>query len=98
MKNLTILALVFVLAAGLMTGCGCTSSDMNTTPATTVAPTTAPTTAPVTRPSTAPTTEMTMPDAEEMIPGPEDTIDPSNGANNSTDNTVARNRRINREF
>jgi hypothetical protein len=28
---------------------------------------------------------MTMPDMEDVVPGPEDTIDPSNGANQDTD-------------
>lgn len=93
MKNLTILALVFILTAGLMTGCGCSNSNADTIPTTTVAPTSAPTTMPsTTAPSTTPSTDMTMPSVDDLVPGPEDTIDPSNGANQSTGDTVSRGR------
>jgi hypothetical protein len=34
-----------------------------------------------------------MPSVDDMIPGPEDTIDPTNGANNNTEGTVTRNRK-----
>ena len=40
-----------------------------------------------------PTTGMdTMPGMDDMIPGPEDTIDPSNGANETTNATGPRSR------
>ena len=96
MKNFTILALVFVLTAGLMTGCGCTSSDA-TIPSTTAMPTPAPTTS-TTRPATTPSTDMTMPSMDDIIPGPEDTIDPSNGANESTNGITGKAKRIDRGF
>lgn len=82
MKKITIIGCVLALTLGLFTGCGCSASvtDMttNTTNATTMPPST---TKPATTPSTQATTEVTMPGMDDMIPGSEDTIDPSNGAN-----------------
>ena len=96
MKKICMFALAAVLALGLLTGCR-SNKPMNTTIPTTL-PTTAPTTAPTTPPTTAPTT---MPPMEDILPGAEDTIDPSSGANespsNPTDGTAqdsARNRRM----
>ena len=103
MKKLIALALVLVLTLGVLTGCRRKQPEATTTAPTTMAPTTRPTTAPTTRPTTAPTTAPTtmptvgtdrMPDMEDMIPGPEDTIDPSNGANDSTTATGARGRNL----
>lgn len=97
MKKVIILALVAVLTLGLMAGCRSRGNVSTTAPTTmptttpTTTPTTAPTTVPTTAPTTAPTTEATeestdmMPDVEDMIPGPEDTVDPSSGANNETE-------------
>jgi len=97
MKKIISIALAAVLTLCVFTG-GRGNVAEGTTLATTLPaprPTTAPTTAPTTRPTTAPTTapteattspstDMTMPDMEDMVPGPEDTIDPSNGANQDT--------------
>ena len=87
MKKYITIALAFVLAAGILTGCR-RADDMTTTlPSTN---TTAPAT---TRPSTAPSTEATTrPNMDDIIPGAEDTIDPSNGANQSTGDSGAKNR------
>ena len=79
MKKICTFALVAVLTLGLMTGCR-GNKPMDTTVPTTTAPATQPTTAPTTRPTTAPTTAPTTePMIDDMIPGTEDTIDPSNG-------------------
>lgn len=86
MKKFTVIAFVLVLTLGLFTGCRGTEDNMTTPPATTTPSTSRPATAP----STQATTETTMPGMDDVIPGPEDTIDPSNGANESTDNTGAR--------
>ena len=93
MKKIIVFALVAVLTLGLMAGCRSRGNVATTAPTTlpTTAPTTRPTTAPTTAPTTEPTTEPTedstdmMPDMEDMIPGPEDTVDPSSGANNDTE-------------
>ena len=89
MKKYLCLILALVLTVFCLTGCR-RKKPVQTQPVTTVAPTTAapttrPTTAPTTAPTTMPTTApTTAPDMEDMIPGPEDTIDPSSGANAST--------------
>lgn len=83
MKKFTVIAFVLVLTLGLFTGCG--RNDDNMTTATTPS-----TTRPATTPSTQATTGTTMPGMDDMLPGSEDTIDPSNGANESTSNTGAR--------
>ena len=62
MKRYTMLMLIFVLTAALMTGCGCTGPTMDQTEAPTVLPTNEevrPTTRPTTAPTTAPTTQAT---------------------------------------
>ena len=92
MKKIICITLVAILTLCTFTGCRSRGSD--TAPGTTTPsqqPSTRPSTAPSTRPSTAPTTAPTtpstgtiMPDAEDMLPGSEDTIDPSNGANQET--------------
>ena len=90
MKKICILALVLVLTVSVMAGCrsGNSGDTTNTTAApttaSTAAPTTMPTTAPTTSPATMPTTVMTEPTMEDILPGTEDTVDPTNGANNST--------------
>jgi len=102
MKKFLVPVLVFVLTVSLLAGCRSNKPDTTTTapisrPTTvpTTAPTTAPTVAPTTTPTTAPTsmptTDSTDSGMDDMIPGPEDTIDPTNGANNDT--TDARSRR-----
>ena len=86
MKKFCILAFVVVLAVSVMTGCRFGGSmDTTTTTATTEAPTTiAPTTRPTTAPTTLPTTVATEPSTMDILPGTEDTVDPTNGANNTT--------------
>ena len=93
MKKICSIALVLVLTVTILAGCRSTKpaeTSAPTAPSTrpTTAPTTAPTTMPTTAPTTAPTTEMTEPSMDELIPGAEDTIDPTNGANQ--DGTEAR--------
>jgi len=63
MKRYSIPAMILVLAALLLTGCGRKKQEPTTAPTTmpTVAPTTAPTTRPTTAPTTAPTTMPTNP-------------------------------------
>lgn len=103
MKKYVAMALALVLTLGVLTGCRRKQPEMTTTAPTTMAPTTRPTTAPTTRPTTAPTTAPTtmpttgtdtMPGMDDMIPGPEDTIDPSNGANETTNATGPRSRNL----
>ena len=107
MKKYVALALVLVLTLGVLTGCRRKQPEASTTVPTTMAPTTMPTVAPTTRPTTAPTTAPStmpttgtdmgpgmMPGMDDMVPGPEDTIDPTNGANDSTTATGARGRNL----
>ena len=96
MKKILCVSLAAVLTLCALTGCRSKAPEATAAPSApsakpTTAPTTAPTTRPTTPPTTAPTTApttpsdgMTMPDMEDMIPGGEDTIDPSNGANQET--------------
>ena len=100
MKKICIFALIAVLTLGLLTGCR-SNTPMNTTVPPTAAPTTQPTTAPTTRPTTAPTTAPTTePIIDEMLPGTEDTIDPTNGEvtvdpnAGANEDSQARNRRM----
>lgn len=93
MKRFCMIALVLVLTVCLMTGCfGRNNNDSTSTPSTSTAPTTQPTTRPVTRPTTQPTTQpdSTMPGMDDMIPGTEDTINPTNGANQDTGSSKGR--------
>ena len=96
MKKIIAIALVLVLTVCALAGCRSNQPQTTTVPTTTAAPTTkpipAPTTAPTTQPTTAATTmpttastDMTGPDMGDMIPGTDDTIDPTNGANQSTE-------------
>jgi len=103
MKKYVAMALALVLTLGVLTGCRRKQPEMTTTAPTTMAPTTRPTTVPATRPTTSPTTAPTtmpttgmdtMPGMDDMIPGPEDTIDPSNGANETTNATGPRARNL----
>ena len=92
MKKYLCLALALVLTVFALTGCRRKKNEMTqptTVPPTTMAPTTRPTTAPTTAPTTMPTTAPTTmpstdPGMDDMIPGPEDTIDPNSGANETT--------------
>ena len=100
MKKICTFALVAVLTIGLLTGCR-SNNPMNTTVPPTAAPTTQPTTAPTTRPTTAPTTAPTTePIIDDMIPGTEDTINPTNGeatvdpTAGANEDSQARNRRM----
>lgn len=89
-----VLSITFVLVLTVATLAGCRSRNPEPTTVPTAAPTratTAPTSAPTTMPTTAPTTQPTMPstdmtgpDMGDMIPGTDDTIDPTNGANQDT--------------
>ena len=82
MKKLIILPLAFVLAMCVLTGCRRADAPATTVPTTTVAPTTRPTVPPTTTPpTTMPSTTATEPGMDDMIPGTEDTVDPTNGAN-----------------
>lgn len=91
MKKFCSIALVLVLTVALLAGCR-SNPAADTSAPTTTAPTTRATTAPTTRPTTAPTTQatqpsndMTGPDMGGMMPGTDDTIDPTNGANQNAD-------------
>ena len=94
MKKILCVSLAAVLTMFALTGCRSKKPENTTAPTAaptrpTTAPTTMPTTAPTTAPTTMPTTVPTnpgtgMPDTEDMLPGAEDTIDPSNGANQET--------------
>lgn len=90
MKKFIVIALVLVLTVCALTGCRSRKQEPTTVPTTaapTTRPTTAPTTAPTTMPTTMPTepsTDMTGPDMETLIPGGEDTVDPTSGANQDT--------------
>jgi len=99
MKKYLSVFLVLVLTLGMLTGCRRSKPETTTVPTTavtrpTLPPTTAPTTRPTTAPTTAPTTQPTTtgPDMEDLIPGTEDTVDPSSGANQ--DATGSNTRRI----
>ena len=90
MKKFFALFLVLVLTVCLFAGCranpapttpSTTAPTTRPTTAPTAAPTTAPTTMPTTAPTTMPSTDMTDLGMDDMIPGTEDTIDPTNGAN-----------------
>lgn len=106
MKNITALALVMILCASMLVGCGC-SSDMavTTTPTTeattvptTAAPTTEATMAPTTEPATVPTT---MPNTTPATDGimddmtvPEGTMDTDRGTVPDDSTNGARGRRL----
>ncbi|MBO5953940.1 MAG: hypothetical protein J6Q53_07475 [Oscillospiraceae bacterium] len=83
MKKLCMIALVLVLTVGLLAGCRGNNSGDTSAPSTTVMPTTTQPTGTTTQPGT----DTPMPGMEDMIPGTDDTIDPSNGANQSTGDT-----------
>ena len=100
MKKIISIAFVLVLTVCLLAGCR--SKQPETTVPSTTAATEAPTTVPTTQPPTeaptvapteAPTeatTDITGPDMGDMMPGAEDTVDPSSGANEDQ----TRNRRM----
>ena len=82
MKKFIILPLAFVLTLSVLTGCRRADTPATTVPSTNATvPTTRPTVPPTTIPPTMPSTTMTEPDMGDMLPGTEDTIDPTNGAN-----------------
>lgn len=95
MKKICILALSAVLTVGLLTACRSQNTANSSSPSSLPAPSTQATTVPTTQPTTQPTqpsTEMTQPSTDmpegtmgDMIPGMEDTIDPSNGENQETE-------------
>ena len=92
MKKFLSIAFVLVLTVAVLAGCRSNKPAPTTVPTApptraTTAPTTAPTTLPTTAPTTQPTqpsTDMTGPSMGDMIPGTDDTIDPTNGANHDT--------------
>lgn len=82
MRKFIILPLAFVLTLSVLTGCRRADTPATTVPSTNATvPTTRPTVPPTTIPPTMPSTTMTEPDMGDMLPGTEDTIDPTNGAN-----------------
>lgn len=81
MKKFSILALVLVLTLSVLTGCRKTDTNATTTPSTTTMPTSLPTVPPTTTPPTTMPSVTTEPTMVDILPGAEDTIDPSNGAN-----------------
>ncbi len=95
MKKILSVAFVLVLTVAVLAGCRSNKPEPTTVPTSaptraTTAPTTAPTTMPTTAPTTQPTqpsTDMTGPSMGDMIPGTDDTIDPSNGANQDATGT-----------
>lgn len=107
MKRYTALALVMVLCASLLVGCGCSGNVAVTTQPTTrpttapstaatTAPTTAPTTQPATRPATDPTTDPTDTTGGIMddITGTEGTMDTDRGTVPDDGTMGARGRRV----
>ena len=79
MKNFSLIALSFVLTAGLLTACRAPSMDETTAPGTdySTAPTNTPTTAPTTTPTTTPSIPTTIP----VPTGPSDATENSGGIN-----------------
>ena len=85
MKRYSMLILLFVLTAALMTGCGCTGPTVDQTEAPTVLPTNEevkPTTKPTTQPTTLPATEPSVqPDmATEPFDNGNGPVDPTTGS------------------
>ena len=91
MKKISILALALILAAAMLTGCGCRNSNpANTTP---TAMPTRPTPAATTAPTTAPTTQPTHPSSAPTIedgngPLPTDMTNATAGADGNTNDTT----------
>lgn len=83
MKKISILVLAVVLTVCVMTGCRRADDTVTTVPTTTVAPTTRPTVPPTITPPTTMPSVTTEPGMVDILPGTEDTIDPTNGANES---------------
>ena len=85
MKKFIILPLVFVLTLTVLTGCRRAETPATTVPSTNATvPTTRPTVPPTTIPTTVPPTtpsSMTEPEMGDITPGIEDTVNPTNGAN-----------------
>ena len=81
MKKISIFALALVLALSVLTGCRKADTNVTTTPSTTTTPTTRPTVPPTTTPPTTMPPVTTEPTVMDILPGTEDTIDPTNGAN-----------------
>ena len=78
MKKFSIFVLVLVLVMSVLTGCRRVDDGMSTDPSITTVPTSQPTVPPVTNPPASSTPDSGMVD---ILPGTEDTINPSNGAN-----------------
>jgi hypothetical protein len=84
MKKFSIIALVLVLTVSTLAGCRKTDTNVTTVPTTTM-PTSRPTVPPTTTPpTTMPSVPATEPSMDEMLPGTEDTVNPTNGANQDT--------------
>ena len=81
MKRISIFLLVLVLAMSVLTGCRRTDTNVTTTPSTTTQPTVRPTVPPTTNPPTTMPSITTEPSMEDILPGTEDTVNPTNGAN-----------------
>ena len=88
MKKISILALAFVLTMCVLTGCRRTDTNGTSSPSTTTTqPTSRPTLPPATNPpTTMPSSAATEPGMDDMLPGTEDTVDPTNGANQGAAN------------
>ena len=76
MKKVLLLIISLTAVTSMLVGCGCTAGT-NMPTATPAPSATQPRPSETVRPTTA---TPTIPSGEEMIPGTEDTIDPSNGA------------------
>ncbi len=81
MKKISIFALALVLAMSVMTGCRRADNTVTTVPTTTVMPTTKSTVPPTTTPPTTMPSVTTEPGMVDILPGTEDTVNPTNGAN-----------------
>ena len=81
MKRISIFLLVLVLSMSVLTGCRRTDTNVTTTPVTTTLPTIRPTVPPTTNPPTTMPSITTEPSTMDILPGTEDTVNPTNGAN-----------------
>lgn len=83
MKKFCMIAFVFILTAGLFTGCRRNVPEGTTVPSTATVPTTR-ATVPPTTPATRPTTQPTMPSTADTIPGTDSTAGTNDGGMDDT--------------
>ena len=81
MKRISIFLVVLVLAMSVLTGCRRSNTNVTTTPSTSTLPTIRPTVPPTTNPPTTMPSITTEPSMMDILPGTEDTVNPTNGAN-----------------